>query len=271
MDLAVKGLEKYFADSDALARRGISASVFGELDSTNSEARRYAVLNDLESANARFFVALSQTAGRGRMGRSFFSPSSTGLYFTMLFEATEMPAEKMLCLTPAAAVAVVRVARALGINQARIKWVNDILVGGKKACGILAESFSLGDKRYAVVGIGINLFTDSFPEELKSIATSFFTSESDKQKRLEVLGKTAELLAAELYDLRQMIDSGELSYMDEYRSASAVLGRRVSYVKDGVEIFGEAIAVDDHGGLSVREDSGCITVLTGGEISLFLK
>ena len=270
MRLEADRLEKYFATSDLLAARGISVSVFDELDSTNSEARRCAAQGRLAPSETRVLIALSQSAGRGRMGRSFFSPVATGLYFTMLFDATNMTSEKMLCLTPAAAVAVVRAARALGVDGARIKWVNDILVGGKKACGILAESFSLDDKRYVALGIGVNLFTNSFPRELEHIATSLFDT-SLAEERSSILQRTAELLAAELYDLKRSIEGGDLSYMNEYRSASAVLGRRVSYVKDGVEIFGEAIGVDDLGRLSVREDSGRTTVLSGGEISLFLK
>lgn len=264
-------LEKYFAISSSLADRNISVNVFDELDSTNSEARRFAVKNGLGHGEARAFVALSQSAGRGRMGRSFFSPAASGLYFTMLFDVSGMTPEKMLCLTPAAAVAVVRVAERSGARGARIKWVNDILLGGKKACGILAESFTVGDKRYAAVGIGINLFTDSFPAELESIATSFFDGSASDGEKLGVLCRTAELLACELCDLKKMIDGDDLSYMDEYRRASAVLGRRVSYVKEGVEHFGEAVAVDDLGRLSVREDSGEMITLSGGEISLFLK
>ena len=264
-------LEKYFARSSVLADRNIVFCVFEKIDSTNNEARRFAFKNGLEQGKLCVFVALSQSAGRGRMGRSFFSPEASGLYFTMLFDVSDMTAEKMLCLTPAAAVAVVRVAKRLGIDSARIKWVNDILIGGKKACGILAESFAVGDKRYAAVGIGINLFTESFPTELESIATSFFDGTTSDSERLMTLAETAELLAAELFELKKMIDAGDLSYMDEYRRASAVIGRPISYVKDGAKRLGAAIGVDDLGRLSVREDSGEVTVLSGGEISLFLK
>ena len=271
MRLKIEQLEKHFAESDVLATRNISVGIFGELDSTNSEARRYALTNGLCDNSSRVFTALSQSAGRGRMGRSFFSPEGSGLYFTMLFDVSDMPPDKMLCLTPAAAVAVIRVAKRLGVNGAKIKWVNDILIGGKKACGILAESFTVGDKKYAAVGIGINLFTESFPAELESIATSFFDGSASDDDRLITLAETAELLATELFDLKKMIDAGDLSYMDEYRSASAVIGRHISYVKDGVERFGDAIGVDDLGRLSVRERSGETSVLSGGEISLFLK
>lgn len=265
--------EDFFKSSAQLKSKNISVMLFDEIDSTNSEARRYAFAHEPDADRTCVFVARSQSAGRGRMGRSFFSPAGSGLYFTVLFNVSGLSCEQMLCLTPAAAVAVVRVAGLIGVKNAKIKWVNDILVNGKKACGILAESFNVGDKRYAAVGIGINLYTEAFPEELKPIATSFFGNfaQSDADERQTVLTKTAELLAIQMYDLEKMIESGDLSYMDEYRLASAVMGRRVSYVKEGEESLGTAVSIDDLGRLSVKDDSGDISLLSGGEISLFLK
>lgn len=266
--------KKYLDGSKALLSRGIESTVFGELDSTNSEARRRALEKDADKNRTRVIIALSQSAGRGRMGRSFFSPSDSGLYFTMLLDVSETSPEATLCLTPAAAVAVVRTVKELGVANAEIKWVNDILIDGKKACGILAEAFTVGEKRYVALGIGINLYAGSFPSELEHIATSFFDgAEIDGRKRRRILWRAAEKLASELFDLKQMIDSGDLSYMDEYRRASAVMGRNVSYsiFRDGSETVGTAVGIDDYGRLSVRDRSGEITVLSGGEITLRLE
>ena len=274
IDKSNKTLCEEFLESFAqLKSRNISIRFFDEIDSTNSEARRYASDHEPDTDQTCVFVARSQSAGRGRMGRSFFSPADSGLYFTVLFNISGLSFEQMLCLTPAAAVAVVRVSDLLGVKNARIKWVNDILVNEKKACGILAESFNVGTQRYAAVGIGINLYTEAFPDELKPIATSFFGdfAQTDANERRAMLTKTAELLALQMYELKKRIEAGDLSYMDEYRRASAVIGRRVSYVKEGVESFGAATSIDDLGRLSVRSDSGEISLLSGGEISLFLK
>ena len=113
-----------------------------------------------------------------------------------------------------------------------------------------------------------------FAEEETHLFRFLFQSGRFSGRSLEDLIKApeaAELLAAELFDLKKMIDAGDLSYMDEYRRASAVIGRPISYVKDGAKRLGAAIGVDDLGRLSVREDSGEVTVLSGSEISLFLK
>ena len=268
-----KSISEYFASSPLIFSRGIKAVAFDGIDSTNTEARRYALGHPEASSQVTVFVARSQSAGRGRMGRSFFSPADSGLYLTALFDASDMSAEQLLCLTPAAAVATLRTVRALGADNAAIKWVNDIYIAGKKACGILAESFTVDKRRFVAIGVGINLYTEAFPEELADIATSVlgngrFVGAEEKRKSLML---AAERLAAELYDLCAAVRRSELGYMEEYRAASAVLGRRVSYVKDGCESYGIATDVDDIGRLSVRDESGNTVLLSGGEISLFLK
>ena len=268
-----KSISEYFAGSPMILSRGIKAVAFDEIDSTNAEARRYALGHPEASSQVTVFVARSQSAGRGRMGRSFFSPAGLGLYLTELFDASKMSAEQLLCLTPAAAVATLRTVRLLGADNAAIKWVNDIYIDGKKVAGILAESFTVGQKRFVAIGVGINLYTEAFPEELSNIATSIFgngeaVKVGEKTKKLLL---AAERLAAELCDLCAAVRRSELGYMEEYRAASAALGRRVSYVKDGCESFGTATDVDDMGRLSVTDESGRTVLLSGGEISLFLK
>ena len=268
---SAKRFEECFLESVVLRERGVRLFCFDSIDSTNSEARRYALSGGVDNPSHTAFLAFSQSAGRGRMGRSFFSPAYTGLYFTMLFDASDMTSEKMMCLTPAAAVAVIRTASALGVENARIKWVNDILLGGKKACGILAESFMAGEKRFVAVGIGINLYTESFGEELSAIATSFFEGNAPASEREQTFKRATESLCAELCELKKYIDNGDFSYMDEYRESSAVIGREVSYIKDGKESVGAVLGVDDFGRLSVRDTDGEISVLSGGEITLRLK
>jgi len=266
-----KRFEEYFAASELLKKSGTRVLCFESLDSTNSEARRYALSGGFDKSETVAFLAFSQSAGRGRMGRSFFSPAYTGLYLTLLLDASDMPSEKMLCLTPAAAVAVLRTARTLGVENARIKWVNDIQIGGKKACGILAESFAVGERRFVAVGIGINLYTESFGEELSSIATSFFDGNAPASDREQTFKIATERLCAELCGLKKYIDNGDFSYMSEYREGSAVIGREISYIKDGKESLGVALGVDDFGRLSVRGADGEVSVLSGGEITLRVR
>ena len=169
---------------------------YGTIDSTNSEAKRYGLSG---GAIPAVFVAREQTAGRGRMGRSFYSPNGTGLYYSMLLPLPEKT-DHAVSLTAAAAVAAAEaISRVLGC-EVGIKWVNDLYRDGKKVAGILCESFPYEDKRLAVIGIGINLSTQQFPEELAEVAASLFGTdqaamdEEQKERLIEEL--THRLLAA---------------------------------------------------------------------------
>ncbi|MBO7302855.1 MAG: biotin--[acetyl-CoA-carboxylase] ligase, partial [Clostridia bacterium] len=146
---------------------------FKEIDSTNDEAKRY--VSGGGELPALIFSE-SQTAGRGRLGRSFFSSDNKGVYMTVVFEA---PAEDaFLKITSIAAVCAVESIKELFGVSTEIKWVNDIYYKSKKVGGILAESFVVDDKRYVAVGFGINLYT-RLPEELRDIAISIFPEYPD--------------------------------------------------------------------------------------------
>ena len=238
---------------DRLAAIGLSFFHYDTLDSTNSEAKRRASELSLPAV----LVADAQSAGRGRMGRDFFSPKDTGLYFSYVTEIRQR--ETTVGLTAAAAVAAARaIARTTG-RECTIKWVNDLLLDGKKVAGILCECFGADDRLFAVVGIGINIGTVDFPEELRKKAGSLGIS-SDVREHL-----TASL-AEELHALVTALP--DRSFMEEYRTRSAVLGRRVHYVQNGVAYEGEAIAIDDGGGLLVKDGEGREHLLASGEISL---
>lgn len=246
-------------NSQKLGERGITVCFADEIDSTNSEARRWA---DSGGKTPALFVADRQTAGRGRLGRSFYSPSDTGIYMTLLVKIGE-DFRDTAGITSAAAVAVLRGTDQLTGGKTQIKWVNDILLDGKKICGILAESFFVGENTYAAVGIGVNVSTKDFPEDIRGIAGSI-------GKRVDRV-KICESIACELYDLCVSASNSDRSYMQEYRTRSAVLGKRVTFVKDGVASEGIATDIDDDGALSVKLDSGDVAVLNSGEITLRLK
>ena len=227
---------------------------YDTLDSTNSEAKRRAA----ELALPAVIVADAQSAGRGRMGRSFFSPRGTGLYFSYVTDRIA-PAETV-GLTAAAAVATARAIRAVTGIEVEIKWVNDLLQNGKKVAGILCERFAVEDRTCVVVGIGINLSTaeHDFPEELREKAGSLGMRE-DVRRRL------AQALAEELHTL--LCTLPDHTFMAEYRARSAVLGRRVRYTQNGVTYEGEAVTIDDDGALCVKTDGQTVR-LGSGEISL---
>ena len=133
-------------------------SVLRTVDSTNTEARRRILSGE---SLPQAILAEEQTAGRGRMGRSFYSPAGTGIYLSLCFEAS---GSEILFLTTAAAVAVHRAIREVTGIVTDIKWVNDLYFRGRKVSGILAESFSVEEKRYVIRGVGVNLYTTEFPE-----------------------------------------------------------------------------------------------------------
>ena len=225
------------------------------LDSTNAEARRRP-----NAPPGSLFVAETQTAGRGRMGKSFFSPGQSGLYMSLVLAA---PApEEMLLTTPAAAVAVCEALEALTPLCPRIKWLNDLYLGGKKVCGILTEAVADAETqqiRRLVVGIGINCRGADFPPELAEIAGS-----------LNLVGVSRSRLAGEI--VRRLEDRmahlGSASLMAAYRARSLMPGRRVRYQQNGQFFAGTAEGVDDQGRLLVRLEGGGLAALDSGEVQL---
>lgn len=230
----------------------LKVTVLTEVDSTNSEAKRLAAKG---CDNPLLIISESQTAGRGRMGRSFFSPNGTGLYMSFMYRP-ETEFSDTVTVTSASAVAVVRALEEMTDLTARIKWVNDVYVSGKKVCGILTEAVT-GEQTHVIVGIGINITTDEFPDEIEQKAAS--------------IGKPLDrnLLAASITKhLCELIEGlPQRTFLTEYREKSMVLGRTVEFTKQGESKVGTAVDIDRNGGLIVDTDSGKITLNTG-EISL---
>ena len=234
-------------------------AVHAVIDSTNAEAKRILLSNEMRPT---LVVADHQTAGRGRMGRSFYSPAQTGAYFSVAYVADGSP-ESVVTLTGATAVAVMRAIRRLSGIQTQIKWVNDLYLGEKKICGILAESIfgAWNDGRQRIViGIGINLHTQDFPVELLGKAGSLDAPTLMRE----------ELIAAVWQELLPMLASPEdREWIADYRAYSAVLGKRIRWVENGQSHHGFAESIDDRGALLVRDEQGRRERLFTGEISLF--
>jgi len=236
--------------------QNIPMTVFDEIDSTNTYAKRCAA----EGCEHGYLVtADSQTAGRGRHGRSFYSPAQSGIYMSVVLRHRR-PIRESLMVTVASAVAVCRAIEALTDAQVRIKWVNDVFVGRRKAAGILVEAitdFPQGVTEALIAGIGVNLRTEDFPEELRSVAGSLNSSCSRNALIAHI--------ASELLSLTD--DPDYAAIMDEYRRRSLVLGREVAFTQNGVTYRGTATAINDAGNLEVQTESG-VMVLSAGEISL---
>ena len=230
-----------------------------EIDSTNSELKRLA-LSGAPSGTA--LVADRQTAGRGRMGRAFFSPAGSGLYMSVLLRPVSL--ENVGLITTFTAVAVARALRKHGAD-ALIKWVNDLMLDGKKVCGILVEGGVYNGQSFAVIGIGINVKSTAFPEELADIATSLE----------QIAGKAptpmalAEDILAELEAVAPHAPLDPLALMDEYRRLSCTVGHPVRVRPfDGQEYDAVATAVEDDGSLTVLTADGQSHRVFSGEVSV---
>lgn len=238
--------------------------VFDTVDSTNNIAK------ELPAGDPPVMViANKQEAGRGRLGRSFASPAGTGLYMTVALRP-HFDLSKSLYVTMAAAVAVCRAIEKVAGVKARIKWVNDLFIGGKKVCGILTEAqtnFETGKIDSLIIGIGVNCFPGSFPEELKEIAGAV-----SPQKNSFSRGELAAEIFNELMEILDDLDSR--SFLREYRTKCFILGKNI-LVHPAVNsrpVRARAIDIDENGGLVVEYMEGRrmrqIDTLTTGEVSV---
>lgn len=229
---------------------GYEITEFDELDSTNTYLTGLAKKS---APHGTTIIARRQTAGRGRQGRSFFSPETTGLYLSTVYRKG-ISVENALMLTPAVAVAVSKALESVSGQKMGIKWVNDIFSCGKKVCGILVESkldFSSNCLEYAVIGIGINLFEPEggFPEDIKNTAGALFPHFSEEIRLKTIL--------ALLDSLKEILDSlPDCGFMEDYRKRSILIGHRVDVFRSNEVYNAEVIGIDDSARLIVKSERG---------------
>lgn len=225
----------------------------------------------LEKANAGapegcIVIANEQSAGRGRVSRSFFSPKDTGIYMSLLLRPEGYSSKQAVRITTMAAVAMSEAIEAVSGEKAEIKWVNDIFVREKKVCGILTEaSFNLenGLLEYAVLGIGINIYQpeNGFPEEISDIAGAVFHgNQNDVKNRL-----VSEFLNR-FYGY--YTDSCQTDYVEQYRRRSFVIGKEVILTAGNESKAAVVIGIDDECRLLVRHRDGTEDCYSSGEISI---
>jgi BirA family biotin operon repressor/biotin-[acetyl-CoA-carboxylase] ligase len=243
-----------------LPRLGHPRFHFDFIDTTMREAAEHAETGCPEGA---LVTANEQTQGRGRLGRDWHSPGRSGLYFSLVLRPPVAAAQAM-SITLACGLGAARgIGRACG-RQADIRWPNDVLLNGKKCCGILVDLVASGDRaRYVVVGIGVNVNQESFPEELDGIATSMSRETGVEWARDVVL----ESILAEVeryYDM--FLQRGSGAVVEAFtRASSYAKGRRVLVESAAQSIRGITAGLDERGILLVRQDDGVIVpVLAGG-------
>lgn len=242
---------------------GVQVLVYEELDSSNLEAKRLAAGG---APHGTVVIAGRQTAGRGRLGRSFASPQGGGLYMSILLRP-HLAASLAVDVTTLAGVAVCETLEKLTGKKPGIKWVNDIFLNGKKICGILTEAVTdveTGMIDSLVLGIGINVTTpiEELPEEVRKVAGSVFEGEEPSASR-------AQIAAGIIHEVMSRQETlGKHVHMDEYRARCFILGQRVTFLRDERHYEGVAETILDDGALQVRLDSGEIMILQSGEVSV---
>lgn len=249
----------------ALVEREIVTVALDNIDSTNAEAKRIAPrLYEAGDLVPRLIVAKEQSAGRGRMGRSFLSRANRGIFMSLVY-FTDKPLADVVSITTAAAAIVAVAIEKVTHKSMRIKWVNDIYNDKGKVCGILTETVPVSKDTVAVVvGIGINIGADEFPDELRDIASSIG----------DIEGKE-ELLVAEIVGglLKHSDIPEDNSYMSEYRKRFMLNGMDVNVLRDGEVVgSGRVLGVDDRGGLLLMPDGESEPVsVHSGEVSVRAK
>lgn len=231
---------------------------YPSVDSTSTQAKR--LLLEGKSGNI-LVVADEQTAGRGRQGKTFYSPALTGIYMSLVVHPS-LQLQNAVTITTAASVAVCRAVEKLSSKKPVIKWVNDVYLDDKKICGILTEAitdFESGVVESIIIGIGVNIKTKHFPKDAGNAV-----SLGEDIKRADLIGAIAN-------ELCSIIDANDLSYMDYYRSHSMLIGKEIDFIQNGKVTSAIAAAIDEKGGLVVKLSDGSQQVLRSGEISIRKK
>lgn len=211
-----------------------------------------------------------QSAGRGRLGRSFYSPTATGIYVSVLYRPEENPALPNF-VTMAACVCTARAIAACCGKTPAIKWVNDLYLDQRKICGILAEAGTRPGKPgldYVIVGIGINLYppTGGFPKDIQTIAGSVMgTTAPDPDLRLRLIAA----LIDSLWELGSA--PSPAGFIADYRDLSMVTGKHITLRGAGGERSGLAAGFTDEGHLILQDTDGTRHIISSGEISLIFN
>lgn len=267
----------YMLDDNSLSVQGIKA-IIGQtkfdIHTEHTVTSTNTILKELARNGEKagyVLAAQEQTAGKGRLGRKFYSPMGTGIYLSVILRP-DMTIENSLFITTSAAVAVARAIETVsgGTVEPKIKWVNDIFIGDKKVCGILTEAsvdFESGGLEYAVLGIGVNILPPKgdFPDDIKEIAAAVFTDSNEKN----ICNRLAAEILRELEKLPDNFCSQQI--IDEYRSRSMLIGKKVYALLGNAQKLCTVIDIDDRARLIVKFDDGEQKALSSGEVRIKLS
>ncbi|MDI6600265.1 MAG: biotin--[acetyl-CoA-carboxylase] ligase [Thermoanaerobacteraceae bacterium] len=257
-DLLLPDLIEYRLSTDFIGRKII---YYDSIGSTNEVAKGLAMDNCEEGT---IVVSEEQVSGKGRISRGWYSPRADGIYCSIILKPA-VPISEASKLTQLIGLGIARALQKEGLNPL-IKWPNDIVINGKKICGILTEMAAEMDAiHHVVAGFGINVNNQHFPEELGNIATSLYLESGKKFNRTELLAS----ILKEIETGYNIYISGEYSgFIEEVKGISATLGKRVRIIKNNQEYTGTALDILPSGALLVKQDDGELTEIQAGDVSV---
>lgn len=243
---------------------GRIAAYFDEVDSTNTKAK---FLAEEGAVHGTLVVAEQQNAGKGRRGRSWNSQKGSGIWMTLILKPDILPQSASM-ITLIAALAIAKSVKKQYALDAKIKWPNDIVVNGKKICGILTEmSSDMESINHIVIGIGINANTKTFPEDIQDRATSISI-----EKENEIINRSS-LIADIMKEMEGLLDiffeKENLAFMkEEYESYLINIDRKVRILEPKSEYTGISLGIGNNGDLIVKLEDGTIKEVMSGEVSV---
>lgn len=236
---------------------------YKETDSTNIRAKR---LGEEGACHGTLVIAGEQSAGKGRRGRGWVSSEGSNIYMSLLLRP-DFPPTKAPMLTLVMACAVARAIRKQENIGVKIKWPNDLVLNKKKICGILTEmSAEIDFINYVVVGVGINVNEETFPQELSETATSLRIESGESLQRARLVAAVLEQFE-ECY--QTFVQAGDLSpFIEEYNNILVNKDREVRILDPGKERNGTAVGINNTGELLVKNENGTVETVFSGEVSV---
>ncbi|HHT9110602.1 MAG TPA: biotin--[acetyl-CoA-carboxylase] ligase [Candidatus Brocadiaceae bacterium] len=236
---------------------------YEEVDSTNEVAKREAYKG---TDDGSLFVTEQQSCGKGRLGRGWITFPGAGVWMSLLLKPDMLP-NKISQITLIGGFVVCKAIRGYTGLDAYIKWPNDIVINGKKICGILTEMSTDTEKiNYIIHGIGINVNIDFFPEEIAHIATSLYIEGGKNYSRKALLQEI--LCHFEAY-YEQFLKYGSLeNIISEYEQLCINIGKEIQAISGNHILYGKAVGITDSGELLIQKETGEVIKLNSGEVSL---
>lgn len=240
---------------------GKQVQYFDTLDSTNTYCGR----EGERLAHGTLVVAEEQTAGLGSRGRSWTSPKGSSIYMSLLLKPDIMP-DVAPRLTLVMALSVARAFRRMGV-EVQIKWPNDIVIKGKKLVGILTEMRAeIGYVHQVVIGVGINVLTEQFPEELSQRATSVLLETGKAFSRAQLVAEILDCFEQDYDIFLRTCDLSEL--LEQYTQFSVTIGKEVCVLEQKETYNGRALGVNETGQLLVACEDGSVKKVFADEVSV---